>query len=252
MRETSPRPCGVLPCLGAPLSPQTAPQGAVKHQPGKQTVSCQHLVTSLRCSPLPASLPCRNLRDGALPKFTVHPQAPSRVFAGCRAAMFGALCTCWQHMARAHNSLSGPQPLTDPWSSLGGVECISWASALHEVCDPSTLPVPKELHAKLSWGVSWSNLLWRDVSHTLSLSTDGILKAPILSKPDGHSCPPWPIPWSRVQGCPGGSLLLQTWVGVGETMHHHSVSTITLLFLPWAGSCFFWKRCRQEISRGLC
>lgn len=100
--------------------------------------------------------------------------------------------------------------------------------------------------------VSWSNLLWRDVNHTLPLSTDGILKAPSVNKPDGHSCPPRPIPWGRVQGCPGRSLLLQTWVGVGETMHHHSVSTITLPFLPWAGSCFFWKRCRQELSRGLC
>lgn len=186
------------------MSPRTAPQGAVKHHPGKQTVSCQHLVTSLRCSPLPASLPCRKLRDGALPKFTVHPQAPSSVFAERTAAMFGALCACWQRTARAQNSLTAPQPLTDPWSSLGGVQCISWASILHEVWDPSTLPIPKELHAKLSWGVSWSNLLWRDVNHTLSCSTDGILKAPSVNKPDDHSCPPCPIPCTGCRAARAG------------------------------------------------
>lgn len=122
---SSPRPCGALPCLCAPLSPRAAAQGAVKHHPGKQTVSCQRLFTSLRCSPLPANLPCRKLRGGALPKFTIHLQAPSSVLAGCTVAVSGPPCACWQHMATAQNSFTGPQPLTDPWDSLGGVQCIS-------------------------------------------------------------------------------------------------------------------------------
>lgn len=172
----------------------------------------------------------------------------------------GTLCLLAARGQRPVTASPVPNPLLSPGAALQELGTFRG----HGGRDPAALPVPEELHAKLSQGVSRGSpgaICSGEtlITHSLSCSTDGVMKAPSTIKAGGCGRPPssHSIPCSRGPGlpgqdaCPGGSLLPQTRVGVGETMHHRSVSTITLSFLPWAGSCFFWKRGKQESSRGL-
>lgn len=218
-----------------------------KHHPDKQTKRFLSAPCYLPDAPLCLqTCPAGNSGLEPSPKSQCTPRLPP-------ASLLGAQLLCLGHSALAGST--GPQPRTltlVPNPSLTPGTALEEFSAFHghQLCMEDGIPQLCLCPRSFIQSNSRSNLLWRDVNPTLSPAPVRFRKLPVSIKQPATGAPHAPCP-VQGPGLPRRVPLLQTWVGAGETMHHHSVSAITLRFLPWAGSCFFWKRCRQEISRGL-